>query len=87
MMLCEVLMESEEDGRRLVRELLRETHADYAVAHCAWSVPHRRVLLWTGFIPVPRGPHFTVRPLAADLEIAPTGFGAWHLGLGDLEVF
>lgn len=87
LMLCELLMESEQDGRQLLRELLREIGADYAIAHSAWGAPHRRVLLSTGFIPVPRGPHFTVRPLADDLVVAPTVFAAWRLVLGDLEVF
>lgn len=87
LMLCELLMESEQDGRHLLRELLREIRADYAIAHSAWGAPHRRVLLSTGFIPVPRGPHYTVRPLTADLGIEPTAFAAWRLGLGDLEVF
>jgi hypothetical protein len=87
LMVCELLMESERDGRRVLRDLLGQTRADYAVAHCAWGAPHRRALLGSGFLPVPRGPHFTVRPLAADLGVQPTAFAAWRLGLGDLEVF
>lgn len=87
LMVCEFFMQSEDDGRNLVREFLRETRADYAVAHCARGDPHRRVLLRSGFIPVPRGPHFTVRPLVADLGIERAGFAPWRLGLGDLEVF
>ncbi len=87
LMVCEVLMADERDGRRVLREVLRLTSADYAVAHCAWSTPHRRALLSTGFLPVPRGPQFTVRPLAGDLGFDPTSSAAWRLTLGDLEVF
>ncbi len=87
LMLCELLMERGQDGRRVVREVLAASGADYAVAHCARSTPHRRVLLSLGFVPVPHGPHFTVRPLARDLAVDPTTFAPWRLALGDLEVF
>lgn len=87
LMVCELLMAGEGDGRRVLREMLDLTRADYAVAHCAWSAPHRRVLLRTGFLPLPRGPHFTVKPLTQALDFDPTSFATWRLALGDLEVF
>ena len=87
LMICELFMEEAQDGRRLVRDALRTSKADYAVAHCAWTTPHRRVLLSLGFVPVPRGPHFTVRPLTNSLPIDPTILTSWRLALGDLEVF
>jgi GNAT superfamily N-acetyltransferase len=87
LMVCELLMADERHGQRVVRELLGLTRADYAVAHCAWNTPHRRVLLRTGFLPLPGGPHLTIRPLADDLGFDPTSFASWRLALGDLEVF
>ena len=87
LMVCELLMDTERDGRRVVLEVLRSTNADYAVAHCAWSAPHWRVLLSAGFVPVPRGPHFTVKPLAGNFDVDPMSFAAWRLVLGDLELF
>ncbi|MGH2372920.1 MAG: GNAT family N-acetyltransferase [bacterium] len=76
-------------GRRALHELLRTVDADYAVAHCSWATPHRRVLLALGFVPIPRrGPHFTVRPLRpADVARDPCSPASWRLSLGDLEVF
>lgn len=87
LMVCEMLIGDEQDGRRVLREVLGMTRADYAVAHCAWGSAHRRVFVQTGFLPVPGGPHLTVRPLADSLGFDPTSFSAWRLALGDLEIF
>ena len=87
LMVCELLIADEHDGRRALREVLGMTRADYAVAHCAWGSAHRRAFVYTGFVPVPGGPHLTVRPLADNLEFDPTSFSAWRLALGDLEIF
>lgn len=87
LMVSELLIGDERDGRRALRETLAMTRADYAVAHCAWGSAHRRVLISAGFIPVPGGPHLTVRPLADRLGFDPTSFSAWRLALGDLEIF
>lgn len=85
--LCELLMDTAAHGRRVIKEVLSASGADYAVAHCAAGTPHRRVLLSLGFVPVPRGPYFTVRPLTSDLPMDPKTFARWRLALGDLEVF
>ncbi|MGQ0549351.1 MAG: GNAT family N-acetyltransferase [Armatimonadota bacterium] len=85
--LCELFMDRPADGRRVVREVLSSSGADYAVAHCAWRTPHRSVLLSLGFVPVPRGPYFTVRPLGPAPAMDPKTFAAWRLALGDIEVF
>ncbi len=89
LMLCELFFDEDRAGCRVVRELLQDVSADYAVAHCAWAAPHRRVLLALGFLPAPRmGPHFTVRPLAAiEVGLDPKAAAIWRLSLGDLEVF
>ncbi|HET8679696.1 MAG TPA: GNAT family N-acetyltransferase [bacterium] len=85
--LCELLMDTTAHGRRVIKDVLAASGADYAVAHCASGTPHRRALLSLGFVPVPRGPYFTVRPLTSDLAIDPKTFARWRLALGDLEVF
>lgn len=89
LMICELFLDDPRAGRQVVRELLGEVRADYAVAHCAWASPHRRVFLAAGFVPVPRqGPHFTVRPLGPiDGGCNPGSAASWRLSLGDLEVF
>lgn len=87
--IAELLFDDPGQGRRVVREVLAGAPADYAVAHCAWAAPHRRVLMGIGFVPVPRlGPNFTVRPLESDFPgYDSTSPGSWRLSLGDLEVF
>lgn len=63
-------------GARLVRRLLRETGADYAIGVRSAS--------WSGLVPVPiPGPVLTSRPLAS----TPPPAGAWTLSLGDIELF
>jgi hypothetical protein len=83
---CELCMEDEQAGRRVLREVLRDVGADYAVAHCAWPTGHRRVFLSQGFVPLRVGPHFTVRPLAS-FALNPIEPAHWRLALGDLEIF
>lgn len=87
--IAELLFDDPGQGRRVVREILAGVPADYAVAHCSWEAPHRRVLMGVGFVPVPRlGPNFTVRPLGSDFPgFDPKSPGSWRLSLGDLEVF
>lgn len=91
--LCEVLMgpsrASARRGSSLVRAVLRDTSADYAVAMAASKTPARRALLLSGFVPIPRlGPVLTVRPLIReDGEILPLHRSAWRLSIGDLELF
>lgn len=91
--LCEVLvgtsLASVRRASSLVRAVLRETSADYAVAMAASRTPARRALLCSGFLPVPRlGPVLTVRPLSRrDGETMPLHRSAWRLSIGDLELF
>jgi hypothetical protein len=87
--LADLMFDEPRWGRAVVRDVLAEGQADYAVAHCAWSSPHRAVLLGAGFLPVPRlGPNFTVRLLGeAGQDPHPACARNWRLSLGDLEVF
>lgn len=86
--IVELLFDDPRWGRAVMRSMLAEVPADYAVAHCAWSIPHRRVLVDLGFMPVPRvGPNFTVRVLNERPGCDPASAQNWRLSLGDLEVF
>ncbi len=89
LIISELFFDDPQAGRRAVHELLGTVGADYAVAHCAWATPHRRVFLSLGFVPAPRlGPYFTVRPLGpVDAGRDPCRAASWRLSLGDLEVF
>lgn len=63
-------------GARLVRRMLNETGADYAIG--LRSAPS------AGLLPLPRsGPLLTTRPLAG----SPPSPSAWTLSLGDVELF
>lgn len=63
-------------GVRLVRRMLQETGADYAIG--------LRTGPSAGLIPLPgQGPLLTSRPLAS----SPPPAGAWTLTLGDIELF
>ena len=69
-----------EDGRQdssLVKQLLAETGADYALRAGGSDVAH-------GFLPLPKGPILTVRDLSGR---APNRPGDWDLELGDVELF
>jgi hypothetical protein len=72
----ETLVPDTRTGVRLVRRMLRETGADYAIGlRSAGS---------TGLLPLPRqGPLLTARPLAA----TPPALPNWSLSLGDVELF
>ena len=72
----EALVPDTRTGIRLVRRMLRETRADYAVGlRGAGSLP---------LVPLPRqGPRLTARPLAA----TPPSLAEWTLTLGDVELF
>jgi GNAT superfamily N-acetyltransferase len=77
------------DAAALLRDVTTAIDADYLVAHAPGGSRHAQVLRRAGFVPVPRvGPHFAVRPLSPAAEdMAATRLSAWHLSLGDLEVF
>ncbi|KGN34706.1 hypothetical protein N802_01085 [Knoellia sinensis KCTC 19936] len=63
-------------GVRLVRRVLTETGADYAIG--------LRTSRSAGLVPLPKqGPLLTTRPLAA----SPPSPGEWALTLGDVELF
>jgi GNAT superfamily N-acetyltransferase len=91
--LCQLLvggtLKSRRMGRDLLRSLLRETGADVATAMGSSGTPVQRVLLRSGFLPVPRsGPVMTVRPLSASTNgLDPLRRSAWDLSIGDLELF
>lgn len=74
--IVELLVPNRRTGIRLVRRLLHETGADYAIAV--------RSQLATALPPLPRqGPLLTGRPLAASVPPA----SSWVLTLGDIELF
>lgn len=74
--IIEELVPDRRTGARLVRRLLRETGADYAIG--LRSGPSG------GLLPVPRqGPLLTTRPLAS----APPDPESWRLTLADAELF
>jgi GNAT superfamily N-acetyltransferase len=63
-------------GARLIRRMLRETGADYAIG--------LRTGPSAGLLPLPgQGPLLTTRPLAA----SPPSPSAWALTMGDVELF
>jgi GNAT superfamily N-acetyltransferase len=75
-------------GARLLRRLLADVEADYAVACGARGTAERRVLRGAGFLPVPGlGPRFTVRVLEEGLAVDPARWSSWRLSVGDMELF
>lgn len=71
----------------LMRAAFAAADVDYAVAHAPAGSPHWRALVRAAFVPLPFvGPHFTVRGLS-DKGSAANRMAAWHLSLGDLEMF
>jgi hypothetical protein len=76
-------------GVRLVKRLVRETRADYAVAHAAPGTPERACLWRAGFLPLPLlRRRLTVRMLQPALGAPdPRSRASWRLSLGDLELF
>lgn len=74
--ILELLVPDARTGARLVRRVLTETGADYAIG--------LRTGRSAGLLPLPRqGPLLTTRPLAA----TPPAPGEWALTLGDIELF
>ncbi|WP_353953338.1 GNAT family N-acetyltransferase [Knoellia sp. S7-12] len=74
--IIEQLVPDRRTGASLVRRVLRETGADYAIG--------LRTGPSAGLLPLPRqGPLLTTRPLAA----SPPSPGKWALTLGDVELF
>jgi GNAT superfamily N-acetyltransferase len=72
----EQLVPDRRTGMRLVRRMLRDSGADYAIG--------LRTGPSAGLLPLPRqGPLLTTRPLAA----SPPSPSAWTLTLGDVELF
>ena len=72
----EQLVPDRRTGAALVRRLLKESEADYAIG--------LRTGPSAGLLPLPgQGPLLTTRPLAA----SPPSPGAWALTLGDVELF
>ena len=76
-------------GARLVKKLVHETRADYAVAHAAPGTPERACLRRAGFLPLPLlRRRLTVRVLQpAPGAPDPRSRASWRLSLGDLELF
>jgi len=74
--IIEELVPDSVTGIRLVRQVLAESGADYAI-----GLPRRRR---AGLLPLPgQGPILTSRPLAR----TPPSPGDWSLALGDVELF
>ena len=75
-------------GAQLLREVMRESPADYAAACAAKGTGERGALLRAGFLPVGLpGPRFTVNPLQAQLTPDPLAWPSWRTSVGDLELF
>ncbi len=89
-LLCELLLPAggTDRARRLLRRWLRRLPADYVAAHTSRGLPHWRLLRSVGFVPIPAGPRFVVRPLGEGPDrLDPTNRTNWHLSIGDLEIF
>lgn len=87
---CEVLVgpgsKSRRCAARLIRSVVRESDADYAVAMVPAGTLARRAIASSGFLPAPRlGPILTVRPLSDTTRRLDAS--AWSLSIGDLELF
>lgn len=91
--LCELLVgpgrASQRMGRSVLRAALGDSGAAFAAAVAAARTPEQRLLLSSGFLPVPRiGPVFTVRPLGPLRDgLSPLDWSSWRLAIGDLELF
>ncbi len=76
-------------GARLLREVMRDSPADYAAACAAKGTGERAALVRAGFLPIGLpGPRFTVNPLAgvagSPIRLA---WSSWRTSVGDLELF
>ncbi len=90
--LAEVLVASAGDigqAARLLRNLCRQSDADYALAVAGAGTAARSALRRAFFLPVPgRGPVLCARPLAAGPAASDVfDLRNWRLSLGDLELF
>ena len=78
MALSELLVDDAATARRLMRQVLRETHADYAVRIA-------NDLTVRGELPLPgQGPTLVWRDL---VETTAPAMELWNLALGDIELF
>lgn len=92
--LVELLASHDGTGRRAARELVGRIAAtpgvDHLVAVASPGSDERRVLLRSGFLPLPAGPRWVARPLAPlGSEWKPKLFRrrSWRVSAGDLELF
>lgn len=88
--LVELLLSPDRTGRRAARRVIGRIAAipglDHLAAVASPGTAERRVLVGTGFLPLPLGPRWTVRPLAG----GPVGLHrqrSWRVSAGDLELF
>jgi GNAT superfamily N-acetyltransferase len=90
LMINDILMTSNDPGlvRRLLKQVMRKTNADYLIAHFGTGSAHLDAIKRAGFFKVPgQGMALTVNPLVADISPDPGKIANWSLCLGDLEIF
>jgi GNAT superfamily N-acetyltransferase len=76
-----------EIGRTLLKEILRDSNADYAIGIAATNTPEKNVLKRAGFFPLGKfGPIVTVKQLN-DLPFHVFDWSNWRCSIGDLEIF
>ena len=91
--ISELLLTDGEKGKRLgidlLKELLKESDSDYAVAIAAENSPEHRVLQKCGFFRIGSiGPSLTIRKLNdLDSKMDLLHWSNWRCSLGDLELF
>lgn len=73
--------------RSLVRQVLRSTAADHALAVTIPGTPGNRAARRSGFLSWRGGPVLMVNPLRDGVEPDPLDIRSWDLSLGDIEVF
>jgi GNAT superfamily N-acetyltransferase len=86
-MLADVISDSVDAARSLLREVRGEARADYVTAHFARSTVQRTALRREVFLPSPLGPTLVVRSLGRKVKPDSAHLSSWALSLGDLEVF
>lgn len=74
-------------ARRLLRTVAAAAPVDHLVAHLPKRSAGARAALRAGYVGVPYGVTFVVRPLRDGLRPDPSSMDSWALSLGDLEVF
>lgn len=74
--------------RQALRDLIRQSKADYAVGWFSRRSPERAAAARCGLVPVPRvgALELMVRPLVEDLPQTVTDLAGWDLSIGDLEL-